>query len=96
MAARWHLLLSLTKSDVHRVAKTLTNLLTYILTHAYYVARCAHAHYLPIIRFAIERGMHRHTTLAKQCLYVKWDFHISGIHRVVLNDDGIKLQQFHT
>ena len=81
---------------MHRVAKALAYLLTYILAHAYYMAGRAHAHYLPIIRFAIERGMHRHATLAKQCLYVEWDFHISGIHRAVLNDDGIKLQQFHT
>lgn len=76
---------------MHRVAKTLAYLLTYIFAHAYYVARRAHTHHLPIVWLAIERGMHCHTTLAKQRLYVKWDFHISGIHRAVLNDGGIKL-----
>ena len=74
---------------MHRVAKTLANLFADVLPQADDKARRSHLDNLPIVWHAVEGGMDRQPSFPKERLDVERHLDLSGIHVLVLDDDGI-------
>ena len=75
---------------MHRVAKSLAYLFADVLPQADDEARRSHLDDLTVVRYAVEGGMDRQPTFAKDCLDVERHLHVCGIHVLVLDDDGIE------
>ena len=75
---------------MHHVAKTFANLFADVLPQADDKARHSHLDDLAVVWHAVEGGMDRQPTFAEECLDVERHFDISGIHILVLDDDGIE------
>ena len=78
---------------MHRVAKTLANLLADVLPQSDDEARCPHLHDLAVVWHTIESGVDQQAAFAEHRLDVEWHFHIGGIHIAVLQDDGIEFHE---
>ena len=77
---------------MHPVAEAFAYLLPDLLPYAYDVAGGAHPHYLSVVRHAVESGVYQQPPFPKEGLYIKWHFHVCGIHGAVLDDDGVKFK----
>ena len=75
---------------MHHVAKSLANLFADVLPQADDEAWRSHLDNLTVVWHPIKGGMDRQPTFAKDCLDVERHLDISGIHVLVLDDDGIE------
>lgn len=75
---------------MHRVAKALANLFSDVLPKPDDEARRTHLDDLPVVWHTVEGGMDRQPTFVEERLDVERHFDISGIHVLVLDDDGIE------
>ena len=76
------------------VAKTFSNLFPDVLPQANDEARRPHLDDLAIVRHAVEGGMYRQSPFAEERLDVEGHLHVSGIHSLVLDDDGVEFILF--
>ena len=83
-------LLSFVKCYMHRVAKTLANLFADVLPHTDDEAWRSHLDDLPVVWYTVEGGVDRQPSFAKERLDVERHLDISGIHVLVLDDDGVE------
>ena len=82
------------KRHMHRVAKTLANLLADVLPQSDDEARCPHLHDLAVVWHTVKSGVDQQTAFAEQCPDVEWHLNIGGIHIAVLKDNGIEFHEF--
>ncbi len=75
---------------MHHVAKSLAYLFADVLPQADDEARRSHLDNLPVVWHAVEGGMDRQPTFAKERLDVERNLNVCGIHIFVLDDDGIE------
>ena len=83
-------LLLFAKRHMHRVAESLAYLFADDLPHTDDEARRSHLDNLAVVRHAVESGMDCQTSFAEKCLDVERHLDISGIHVLVLDNDGIE------
>ena len=82
---------SVFEGDMNRVAKGFANLFADIFANSYDVARSPHSYNLPLIWHTVEGGIHRKSSFSEYLFDVEWNFHVSGIHILILEYNGIKL-----
>lgn len=75
---------------MHHVAKSLAHLFADVLPHTDDEAWRSHLDNLPVVWHAVEGGMDRQPTFAKERLDVERNLNVCGIHIFVLDDDGIE------
>ena len=79
---------------MHRVAESLANLFPDDLPHADDEARRPHLDNLAVVRHAVESGMDCQPSFPEQRLDVERHLNVSGIHILVLQDDGVEFERF--
>ena len=75
---------------MHHVTEALANLFADVLPHTNDEARRSHLDNLPVVRHAVKSSVNCQTSFSKERLDVEGHLDISGIHILVLDDDGIQ------